>query len=316
MKRIFFLCLFAVAFTFASIYADTTHVVAQGETLYAISRKYQLTVAELRAANNMSENDVLKAGQKIIVPTADITSAAALAGSGVAPDTAGRKTVPYKVQKGDTFYGIARKNNMSLSELFAMNGLGNDAVLKAGQELLVPAPGTSSSARQPTAGTSSGFAAGSSSGTSAGTASGTVSAGQKLPDLQSADPRTYASGKQSDSLLVWPVKSPSVTYVKGKVSGVQLSAKKDEAVTAIRAGTVMYCGTYRGFGQVVFVQSKTGLIYAYTGLGSINVKKGDYVVFGAELGIAGVDTISHKSQLTLMVFQNGQPIDPAKAPRG
>ena len=77
----------------------------------------------------------------------------------------------------------------------------------------------------------------------------------------------------------------------------------------------MYVGVYRGFGQVVFVQSKTGLIYAYTGLGSVKVRKGEYVVSGAELGTAGLDSLSQKYQITFMVFQNGQPIDPAKAPR-
>ena len=60
---------------------------------------------------------------------------------------------------------------------------------------------------------------------------------------------------------------------------------------------------------------KTGIIYAYAGLGSISVKKGDYAMFGTSLGTVGIDPISKKSQITLMVFQNGQPIDPAKAPR-
>ena len=63
------------------------------------------------------------------------------------------------------------------------------------------------------------------------------------------------------------------------------------------------------------MQTKTGLIYAYTGLGSVKVKKGDYAVSGAELGTAGIDSITGKPQITFMVFQNGQPIDPAKAPR-
>ena len=77
----------------------------------------------------------------------------------------------------------------------------------------------------------------------------------------------------------------------------------------------MYVGVYRGFGQVIFVQSKTGVIYTYTGLGSVSVKKGDYVVYNQQLGTAGVDAISGKPGITFMVFQNGQPIDPAKAPR-
>ena len=58
------------------------------------------------------------------------------------------------------------------------------------------------------------------------------------------------------------------------------------------------------------------MIYAYTGMSSISVQKGDYVVYGDTIGTAGVDSISKESRLTLMVFRNGSPIDPATAPRG
>ncbi|MCR5289645.1 MAG: M23 family metallopeptidase [Treponema sp.] len=300
MKKLLSYCL--VILLSSALWADTYHLVQKGETLYAISKKYQLTVAELRAANNLTENDVIKVGQKILIPTADITSAAALVSTPVATGVSDMQTKKYLVQKGDTFYGIAKKHNISLSELFALNGLGNDAVLKAGQTLKVP----DGQIKTPVPVIAS---------TATTTPKETVSQ-QALPDITAADPRTYATASKNASTLVWPVKSPEVTYVKGKVSGVQLSAQKNEEVTAIRSGTVMYCGSYRGFGQVVFVQSKTGLIYAYTGLGSISVKKGDYMLFGDDLGTAGIDTLSNKSQLTLMVFQNGVPIDPAKAPRG
>ncbi|MCI1209243.1 MAG: M23 family metallopeptidase [Treponema sp.] len=278
--------------------ADTKYTVKKGDTLYSIGRKYQLTVQELRTANNMDESDMLKAGSVIIVPGADIGNAAALtaAPSETAQTSGGRQE--YLVRKGDTFYGISRKYHITLSELFAMNGLGSGAVLKAGQKLFVPA----ATAEKKTDGR-------------------TVPVEQDrkqqpIPDLPSADPREYSAAKSGDSQLEWPVRNPSVTYVKGKVSGVQLSAKKNEPVTAIRAGTIMYCGLYRGFGNVVFIQSKTGLIYAYSGLGTVSVKKGEYLVFGDRLGTAGVDTITSRPQLTLMVFQNGTPIDPAKAPRG
>ena len=115
----------------AFIFADTVHTVAAGETLYAISRKYQITVAELRIANNMSENDVLKAGQKLTIPTADISSAAALSASPATVDSNVRQpaTQTYTVKKGDTFYGIAKNHDISLSELFSLNNIGSDAVL-------------------------------------------------------------------------------------------------------------------------------------------------------------------------------------------
>ena len=56
-KRFAFISIFFILIS--SLYADITHKVEKGDTLYSISRKYQITVAELRTANNLSENDVI-----------------------------------------------------------------------------------------------------------------------------------------------------------------------------------------------------------------------------------------------------------------
>lgn len=286
----------------AALFADITYKVEKGDTLYSISRKYQITVAELRTANNLSENDVIKVGQKLIIPDADIGTAAALsstktAGSSGSASTV--KTTEYVVAKGDTLYGIARKNGMTVADLMSINNLDSSAVIKVGQKLKVSAGGSSNTSAS-TSKTSEPAKAGET----------VIKVNEKAPDT-----RTYGTTVTADANTKWPVSSPKITQVKGKISGVQLSAKTNEAVLCIHEGTVMYVGVYRGFGQVVFVQSKTGLIYAYTGLGSVKVRKGEYAVSGAELGTAGLDSISQKYQITFMVFQNGQPIDPAKAPR-
>ena len=276
-------------------FADSTYKVEKGDTLFSISRKFQITVAELRAANNLSENDVLKAGQKLIIPEADIGTAAALSTSKTAASTASSemKTVVYTVQKGDTLYRIARNNGLTVPELLAINNLDSSAVIKVGQKLNVKAASSPTNSK-PTIN------------------SDTV---VKVTDSSLPDTRTYGSTVNADVNTKWPVSNPKITQIKGKVSGVQLSAKENESVICIHEGTVMYVGTYRGFGQVLFIQTKTGLIYAYTGMGTVKVKKGDYAMSGAEVGTAGVDPISGKPQITFMVFQNGQPIDPAKAPR-
>ena len=73
---------------------------------------------------------------------------------------------------------------------------------------------------------------------------------------------------------------------------------------------------YRGFGKVVFVQSQSGHMYVYTGLSETSVSKGDYIATGKQLGIVGMDSFTGKDQLTFMVFKDGKPMDPAKAPRG
>ena len=126
-----------------SLFADTTYKVEKGDTLYSISRKYQITVAELRAANNLSENDVIKVGQKLKIPTADISNAAAVAtdnkaaASGGATLSAARATKEYTVVKGDTMYSISKKNGMTLAEFMSLNNLDSNSVIKVGQKLKI-----------------------------------------------------------------------------------------------------------------------------------------------------------------------------------
>ena len=297
------------------------YVVAKGDTLYGISRKFGVSVDDICKANDMTKSSVLKAGKKIYIPLTNSKTAsdkkddssstkpsdatktdsntANSSGSGTSSGTkttdetkttgssdssSERKYDTYTVQKGDTFWHIAQINDMTVDELKKLNNLKEESTLKAGQKLKIPATIVDTSKAE-------------------------------LPDLPSADPRTYTE-KKVDPNVVWPVKKPSVTYVTGKVSGVQLTAGKNEAVTAIRAGTVTSCGNYRGFGNVVFVLSKTGLVYAYGGLGSVKVTRGQYVVFGDTIGTAGNDSIKGTPQILFMVYQKGMPMDPAKAPRG
>ncbi|MBR7064446.1 MAG: LysM peptidoglycan-binding domain-containing protein [Treponema sp.] len=290
MVVIFFACCF-------SVFADSSYTVKKGDTLYSISKKYEITVAELRTANNLKESDVLKIGQRLVIPSANISNAAALSSNeknNSSSDTKVKSNAPsasstdtYTVLKGDTLYSIAKKHGMSLSELLNANNLSKDATIKVGQQIKVakvaikPSPASSTSS------------------------SSSSSSASSLPQ----------SGTQGDSSLLWPVENPVVVYKKGKISAVELFSKKDEDVKSIRSGTVMYTGAYRGYGNIVFVESKTGLIYAYSWLGSVSVKKGDYVVCGESVGKAGVIS-SGKSGLSFMVFKNGVPMDPAKAPRG
>jgi spore germination protein YaaH len=52
--------------------STVAHLVAAGETLYAISRQYGTTVSAIKNANNLT-SDILSIGQKLIIPTANET---------------------------------------------------------------------------------------------------------------------------------------------------------------------------------------------------------------------------------------------------
>lgn len=272
-----------LAASFIPVWADSSYTVTKGDTLYSISRKYRITVAELRAANNLAESDVLKAGQKLTIPTADIGNAAALSAS---PSEnvhvpSGAKTKVYEVQKGDTLYGIARKFSIKVPELLALNSIDTNSTIKTGQKLKIP--------------------------------SGEKPAKPVTESAKSSKTPEQSSGGKIDTQTLWPLSSPLVKNISGKVSGVELTGKPGESVKAVHAGTVMYTGLYRGFGEVVFIRSKTGLIYSYSGLGSVKVTKGAHIASGEEIGKTGRGT---EAAIKFMVFKNGTPIDPAKAPRG
>lgn len=280
--------------SFAFCFADESYTVKKGDTLYSLSKKYEITVNELRAANNLSENDVLKIGQKLVIPQADITTAAALSTKNVektlaTSKTKTTKTVEYTVQKGDTLYGIARKNNIKVAELLALNNIDTSATIKIGQKILVPQNSTQSATKQNTSATET-----------------------ARPSKDETTPLDAAKSLVARDIL-WPLSNPVIKNINGKVSGVQLTGKDGEAVKAVREGTVMYTGVYRGFGEVLFVQSKTGLIYSYSGLKKVTAKKGEYVLLGDELGKIGK---GKDASIKFMVFQNGTPLDPIKAPRG
>jgi len=103
------------------------YMVEPGETVYGISTHYKVQVSELLEINPDLEKG-LKVGQVISIPyNPELMQAAKK------QEKASDDDIVYKVQPGDTYYGIAKKFGVSVEELMKMNNM----ELKAGQELLV-----------------------------------------------------------------------------------------------------------------------------------------------------------------------------------
>ncbi len=255
---------------------DIVHVLRRGETLYGISRKYNVPVEAIMNFNNIANPDKLAAGQKLLIP-------------GV-----------YTVQKGDTLYGIARKLGVPVSELTRANKLSDSSTIKAGDTLYIPGgPGAVTVASAPKGSPSAPVVA--------------LEEAEVTKPLE--DPRVFKR-KKVDTSIIWPVSPREIAYLSGKLYGVTILSDQGARVTVVSSGTVLSTGPYRGFGNVAFVQSSSGHIYVYGGLGTIKSRPGDTLTFGDELGVLGSDSLSGKPQLYFMVYDKEKPIDPAKAPRG
>jgi LysM repeat protein len=111
--------------------AGTIHKVQPKETLYAISKMYDVSVDEIKAWNNLKEN-ALSTGQELLIKKG-------AGASTIRPTEQKSLTGTHTVGAGETLYSISRLYNISVEQLKAWNGIqGSD--LKLGQLLVVTQP--------------------------------------------------------------------------------------------------------------------------------------------------------------------------------
>jgi LysM repeat protein len=102
------------------------HTVQKGETLFSLSKKYNIRVDALQFLNNLNGTG-LEVGQKLII-NPNLPSA----------DTKEPKITPgyHIVRQGETIFSISKMYNISKAELKATNNLSSDTI-KIGQQLVV-----------------------------------------------------------------------------------------------------------------------------------------------------------------------------------
>ncbi len=98
--------------------ANESYTLKKGETLYRISRKFEVPVDVLQRYNGISDPSSLREGTRIRIPPS------------------------YKVQKGDTLYSISRQFDVDLEALMDFNGISDSTALRIGTMLYLPGSAT------------------------------------------------------------------------------------------------------------------------------------------------------------------------------
>jgi len=114
----------------------TEYVVKKGDTLSGIATSHGITVAALRAQNGMGDKDVLREGQKLIIPAAGAVSAPESTKAAESTAASERK-IQHKVEAGQNPTIIARQYKVPLKDLFSWNGWNTPPVLKVGDTVTV-----------------------------------------------------------------------------------------------------------------------------------------------------------------------------------
>ncbi len=109
--------------------------IRSGDTLYALSRHYGVTLDMIAECNPGIRAEALRIGSNILIPA--LNEVDAYRGKTDSPQL--EFTDTYLVKQGDTLWSIALAYNVQIETLAERNGMEVDAVLSLGKSLKVPA---------------------------------------------------------------------------------------------------------------------------------------------------------------------------------
>ena len=294
------LCAALLFSTVLSLGAQTRHTLASGETLYSLARRYEVSVADLVQANSIEDPSALSIGMQLLIPGDE---ALPQENPSTHPQRVSQETPRYYlVGKGDTYYGIARKHNITVSQLLEWNSRLETQVLQVGERLVIAwsapsQPITPNPIEDPNP---------------AVVVTPRTSTAPPSPDPV---PQSLPTGIRVTGTPQWPVAGYKHPF-DGKVPGVAIEAESSSYVHAIRSGNVVWTGLYRGFGNVVLIDSGN-YIYLYGGNEDLFVNVGESVLPGHRIGRLGEsDSSGTGPRMYFSVFREGVPISPEDAPRG
>ena len=124
--RLFLICVMLLTFPSLAL-AAKTHKVKKNETIYSLAKKYNVTVEDLKSANNLVSNHI-KLKDTLIIPPRTVAASREEATGGE------NWSATYKVKKSESLSRIAKKTGVSVSELKRLNNLHKSRV-KAGMVL-------------------------------------------------------------------------------------------------------------------------------------------------------------------------------------
>ena len=102
--------------------AETKIIAKKGDTLFKLSKEYNVQLKTLMHKNNFNDATMLLEGEVIILPRRSNQI----------------NNISYTVVEGDTLYKIARDYNIKLKDLITINNLGNNSFLELGQIIILP----------------------------------------------------------------------------------------------------------------------------------------------------------------------------------
>ncbi len=294
------------------------------ETLYSIAKKHNLSPKELIEYNKLQEPYQLKAGDILKIPV-----------------------VQYQIQNKDSIQSIAKTHQFSVEEIAKANNLKPPYQLKEGEKFIIPYYRNSENIsnhqlntknievvekihkevsekivvksldESPKISLQNNFDKQKPANTSLTNSNQPEKPTISATNNKIADDKFPKLISNKDHGFIWPLEQGIVISRFGPKSaglyndGINIETSTDSMVKAVTSGVVAYVGNeLKGYGNLVIIKHPDNWISAYAHLKNFNVKKGQKVVQGQQIGKVGEDKKSNKTQIYFGLRKNKTAVNP------
>ncbi len=227
-------------------------------------------------------------------------------------------TYTHTIASGESLYTIARRYDVSATDIIAANNITAPDRIQVGQRLVIPgrADLLAQRGQQPvqvaTAPATQPLTPPSAPAQPAAVAQQPAATEQvaTAPAQQpvAAQPAATASDK-----FRWPLSGRVITdFAASRGTGINIEAPEGTTVRAAESGEVIYVGNaVEGYGNLILIKHANGYVSAYAHLKTMGVVKGDNVNRGDAIGTVGMTGASvSRPQLHFQLRRGATPVDP------
>lgn len=245
-----------------------SHKVVKNDSLWAISKKYGVSISSLKKANSLSGNTIY-VGQTLKIPSSSKTTSFKSTTKTSSSKTAAVKatatsSTTYKVAKGDTLWSIAKKYGVSVSALQKANNL-SSSLIYIGQSLKLASSLTSYTTNGVTKSTTT------SSTTKSTTTKSSASASKTAVSQAPTSIKSSSTAASSANITAYALTFLGVPYVWGGTtpSGFDCSGYVQYVYNhfGINVGRTTYTQQYAGT-KISVASAQAGDLYFWGSYGS------------------------------------------------